>query len=46
MSKRYRVTFENPEESATVDAYTIVEQGLLVRLAGALTSELVLFEAV
>jgi alpha-galactosidase len=46
VSKRYRVMFDNSGRSTVVDGYTLVEQGLLVRLEGALTSELLLFEAV
>lgn len=46
LSKRYKVTFDNVGESVTVDGFTLIEQGLLVRLEGALTSELLIFEAV
>ena len=46
ISKRYKVTFDNAGETVTVDGFTLLEQGLLVRLEGALTSELLIFEAV
>ncbi|WP_158748804.1 alpha-galactosidase [Acidobacterium sp. S8] len=46
VSKHYKVTFDNSGRSTTVDAFTLMEQGILVRLEGALTSELLIFEAV
>jgi hypothetical protein len=46
VSKRYKVTFDNSGRSTTVDAFTLMEQGIPVRLEGALTSELLIFEAV
>ncbi len=46
ISRRYRVTFDNRGESVMVDGFTLVEQGLLVRLETALTSDLLIFEAV
>lgn len=46
VSRKYRVTFDNAGSSTVVDGYTLVENGLLIRLAGALTSELLLFETV
>ncbi len=46
ISKRYRVTFDNLAEAAVVDGYVLMEQGVLVRLPGALTSELLVFEAI
>jgi alpha-galactosidase len=45
VSKRYRVTFDNLSETTVVDGYTLVEQGIPIRLPGALTSELLVFEA-
>jgi alpha-galactosidase len=44
ISKRYRVTFDNLGEATIVDGYTLVEQGIRIRLEGALTSELLIFE--
>ena len=44
--RQYRVTFDNAGQSCLVDGFTLVQQGLAVRLEGALTSELLLFEAV
>lgn len=46
VSKRYRVMFDNSGKSTVVDGFTLMEEGILVRLEGALTSELLLFEAV
>jgi alpha-galactosidase len=45
-SRRYRVTFDDSGESVTVDGFVLTEQGMKVRLPGALTSDLLLFEAV
>jgi hypothetical protein len=44
-SKRYRVTFDNSGETALVDGRTLMNEGITVRLEGALTSELLIFEA-
>jgi len=44
-SKRYKVTFDNSGQTAVVDGYALMTQGLTVRLEGALTSELLVFEA-
>jgi alpha-galactosidase len=44
VSKRYRVTWDNAGHVCTVDGFTLMKQGLTVRLEGALTSELLLFE--
>ncbi|MBS1851618.1 MAG: alpha-galactosidase [Acidobacteria bacterium] len=46
VSKRYRVTFDNSEQTSMVDGFTLMEQGITVRLPGALTSELLIVEAV
>jgi alpha-galactosidase len=45
-SRRYRVTFDNAGQSSMVDGFTLLEQGITVRLEGALTSELLVLEAV
>jgi alpha-galactosidase len=45
IAKRYRVTFDNLGETTAIDGYTLIEQGITIRLEGALTSELLLFEA-
>ena len=45
-ARRYRVTFDNAGQSCEVDGVTLMQQGLTIRLAGALTSELLLVEAV
>lgn len=42
--KRYRVTFDNAGQTCEVDGFTLMKRGLTVRLEGALTSELILFE--
>jgi alpha-galactosidase len=44
-SRRYRVTFDNSGQTAVVDGFTLMKEGIAVRLEGALTSELLLFEA-
>ena len=46
LSRRYRVTFDNSGESVQIDGLTLMQQGITVRLEGALTSELLLFEAI
>jgi len=46
VSKRYKVTFDNLGQTSIVDGFALMEQGIVVRLSGALTSELLLFEAV
>ncbi|MBI4553179.1 MAG: alpha-galactosidase, partial [Candidatus Latescibacteria bacterium] len=46
VSKRYRVTFDNVGRSCEMDGVALMTQGLTVRLAGPLTSELLLCEAV
>jgi len=45
-SKRYRVTFDNTGQSSEMDAVTLMHDGLTIRLEGALTSELLTFEAI
>lgn len=42
---RYRVTWDNSGRSCEVDGFTLTNQGLVIRLEGPLTSELLLFEA-
>ena len=46
LGKRYRVTWDNAGQTCEVDGFTLMKQGLAIRLEGALTSELLLFEAV
>lgn len=46
VSRRYRVTWDNSGSVGQVDGFTLMKQGITVRLEGALTSELLLFEAV
>ena len=38
VSRRYRVTFDNSGQSSVVDGFLLMEQGITVRLEGALTS--------
>ncbi len=45
VSRRYRVTLDNSGQTCEVDGFTLMKQGITVRLEGALTSELLLFEA-
>ncbi|MEW6750327.1 MAG: alpha-galactosidase [Candidatus Latescibacterota bacterium] len=44
--RRYRVTFDNLGQTCELDGFTLMQQGVRVRLEGALTSELLLLEAV
>ena len=44
VSKTYRVTFDNAGQSAEIAGATLATHGITVRLEGALTSELLLFE--
>ncbi|MDI7274958.1 MAG: alpha-galactosidase [Anaerolineae bacterium] len=44
--RRYRVTWDNTGQTCEVDGFVLTKQGIAVRLEGALTSELMLFEAV
>ena len=44
--RRYRVTFDNTGQTCEMEGATLIHQGLTLRLPGALTSELLLFEAV
>ena len=46
VSRRYRVTWDNTGRSCELDGFALMHQGLPVRLEGALTSELLLCEAV
>ena len=46
VSRRYRVTWDNTGHSCELDGLALMHQGLPVRLEGALTSELLLCEAV
>ena len=43
---RYRVTFDNSGQTCEMDGVALMQQGLTIRLEGALTSELLVFEAV
>lgn len=45
VSRRYRVTFDNSGQTTLLDGFTLMEQGITVRLEGALTSELLICEA-
>ena len=45
VSRRYKVTFDNSGQSTEVDGLTLMKEGITVRLEGALTSELLRFEA-
>lgn len=44
--KRYRLTRDNSGQSVIVDGLKLLNEGIRVRLEGALTSELLLFEAI
>ena len=45
VGRRYRVTWDNSGQTCEVDGFTLMQQGLTVRLEGALTSELLIFES-
>jgi alpha-galactosidase len=46
LSRRYRVTFDNSGQNCEVEGFILMSQGLAIRLEGALTSELLVIEAV
>ena len=46
VARRYRVTLDNSGQGSMVDGFVLMEQGITVRLEGALTSELLILEAV
>lgn len=46
VGRRYRVTWDNTGQTSEVDGFLLIKHGITVRLEGALTSELLLFEAV
>jgi hypothetical protein len=46
VGRRYRVTWDNTGQACEVDGFTLMKQGITVSLPGALTSELLLFEAI
>ena len=43
--RRYRVTFDNSGQTCELDGVVLMQQGITIRLEGALTSELVICEA-
>ncbi len=45
-SRRYRVTFDNTGQASEIDGAVLTTQGITIRLEGALTSELLLVEAI
>lgn len=46
VGRRYSVTFDNTGQTAAVEGVVLMHEGLTVRLEGALTSELLVIEAV
>jgi alpha-galactosidase len=44
VARRYRVRWDTSGQSAVVDGFTLMKQGLTVRLEGALTSELLVID--
>jgi alpha-galactosidase len=46
VGRRYRVTFDNSGRSCEIDGWVLMQQGLTVRLEAALTSELLIVEAI
>lgn len=45
-ARRYRVTWDTSGQTCELDGFALTKQGITVRLEGALTSELLLFEAI
>ncbi|MCC7352790.1 MAG: alpha-galactosidase [Anaerolineae bacterium] len=45
LGRTYRVTWDNTGQVSQVDGFVLMQQGIIVRLEGALTSELLVFEA-
>ena len=46
VSRKYRVTFDNDGHTCEVDGFVLMKQGVTIRLEAALTSELLIYEAV
>lgn len=46
ISRQYRVTFDNSRKSCEISGYALANEGVRIRLDGALTSELVLYRAI
>jgi alpha-galactosidase len=46
VGRRYRVTFDNSGRSCEIDGWVLMQQGLTMRLEAALTSELLIVEAI
>ena len=44
--KTYRVTLDNSRRSFTVEGWKLLSEGISIRIPGAMTSELVLYEEV
>ena len=44
--RRYRVTFDNEGSTSEVEGFVLTKQGIVVRVEGPLTSELILCEAI
>jgi alpha-galactosidase len=44
VSSRYKVTWDTSGGAAVVDGFTLVNEGIRIRLEGALTSELIIYE--
>ena len=43
--KTYKVTFDNSGDNALIDGFRLMQDGILIRLEAAMSSELLLFEA-
>ncbi len=46
VSLNYKVVWDNNDQSKVIDGFILANQGIKIRLEGALTSELLLFEAI
>ncbi|MBV9676790.1 MAG: alpha-galactosidase, partial [Acidobacteriaceae bacterium] len=46
VSRRYRLTFDNSGRTSVADGFALANAGINIRLGGALTSELIILEAV
>ena len=46
LSRNYQVTFDNTRQSCKMNGYALMQDGIKIRLEGALTSELLIFNSV
>ena len=46
LSRNYQVTFDNTRQSCKMNGYALMQDGIKIRLEGALTSELLIFDSI